>query len=174
MHLYIRIFFLAVVGAIALAACAPISPTTMQPTASSSPPAATPASPPVDGTATTNLADVLYVRVVQSDDTTWTFAVTVQHSDTGWDNYADGWDVVTPDGSVLLPNPNIPFTRRLEHPHVDEQPFTRSQGNIVVPAGVTRVQVRAHSLVGGYGGREAVVDLTVDSGPDFEVVPLGQ
>jgi len=163
-------FFLFVLGAIILAACVPSSPPTTQAPVPLASLAAT--SAPVDTASPTNLADVLYVRAVQTDDETWTFAVTVQHPDTGWDNYADGWDVVTPEDTVLLPDQNIPFTRRLEHPHVDEQPFTRSQGNIVVPSGVARVHVRAHSLVGGYGGREVVVDLTTRSGPDFEVVPL--
>ena len=117
-------------------------------------------------------ADVLHVRAVQADDGAWTFEVTVQHPDTGWESYADGWDVITLAGTVILPDPSSPFTRRLEHPHVDEQPFTRSQSGIVMPPGVTQVQVRAHGLVTGYGGREVWVDLTQPAGPDFEVVPL--
>ena len=48
--------------------------------------------------------------------------------------------------------------------------FTRSQSGIVISEGVTQVQVRAHDLVDGYGGREVVVDLTVAQGQDFEVV----
>ena len=43
--------------------------------------------------------------------------VTVQHADTGWDHYADAWEVLAPDGTVL-------GTRTLLHPHTDEQPFT--------------------------------------------------
>ena len=114
-------------------------------------------------------ADVLRVRVVQSDDGTWTFHVTVEHPDTGWEDYADGWDVFTPDDTVLKPDPESPFTRLLLHPHANEQPFTRSQSGIVIPEGVTEVRVRAHDLVDGYGGREVVVDLTKNSGPDYEV-----
>ena len=60
-------------------------------------------------------------------------------------------------------------TRTLLHPHVNEQPFTRSQSGIVVPDGVTTVTVRAHDLVDGFGGRETSVDLTAERGPDFEV-----
>ncbi|GAB4439094.1 MAG: hypothetical protein Kow00120_06900 [Anaerolineae bacterium] len=115
-------------------------------------------------------ADVTYVRAVQSADGTWTFHVTVRHPDTGWDDYADGWDVVAPDGTVLKPDLDSPFTRLLLHPHENEQPFTRSQSHIVIPPDVTQVTVRAHDLVDGYGGREVVVDLTAASGPDFEVV----
>jgi hypothetical protein len=95
--------------------------------------------------------------------------VTVEHPDTGWEDYADGWDVLTPDGAVLKPDPESPFTRLLLHPHETEQPFTRSQSGIVIPASETRVRVRAHDLVDGFGGREALVDLTVASGKGFEV-----
>jgi hypothetical protein len=116
-------------------------------------------------------ADVLHVRAVQAQDGTWTFHVTVQHPDTGWEDYADGWDVLTPDGTVLKPDPESPFTRLLLHPHENEQPFTRSQNGIVIPTGATRVRVRAHDLVDGYGGREVLVDLTVRSGEGFEVQP---
>ena len=114
-------------------------------------------------------ADVLHVRAAQAADGTWTFYVTVAHPDTGWEDYADGWDVVTPDGTVLKPNPDSPFTRLLTHPHETEQPFTRSQSGIAIPPEVTEVRVRAHDLVDGFGGREVVVDLTAASGPDFEV-----
>ena len=41
------------------------------------------------------------------------------HPDTGWDDYADGWRVLDMDGNEL-------GMRVLHHPHVDEQPFTRS------------------------------------------------
>jgi hypothetical protein len=99
---------------------------------------------------------------VQSEGT-WTFEVTVQHEDTGWEHYADQWEVLTLEGKVL-------GTRVLAHPHVEEQPFTRSQSGIVIPEGATQVRVRAHDLVHGYGGREAVVDLTLARGEDFEVV----
>lgn len=117
-------------------------------------------------------ADVTFVRAVQTGADTWTFHVTVAHPDTGLDDYADGWDVVLPDGTVVKPNPDDPFTRPLLHPHETEQPFTRSQSGIVIPRGVDHVTVRAHDLVAGWGGREVVVDLTATSGPGFEVERL--
>jgi hypothetical protein len=117
-------------------------------------------------------ADVIYVRAVQTDGQTWTFDVTVEHPDSGWDDYADGWDVVLPDGTVIKPSPDDPFTRLLLHPHENEQPFTRSQGGIVIPPRITQITVRAHDLVDGWGGREVVVDLTVTAGADFEVKHL--
>lgn len=115
-------------------------------------------------------ADVIFVSARLADAGSWTFAVTVQHPDSGWEDYADGWDVVLPNGTVVKPDPDSPFTRLLLHPHVNEQPFTRSQANIRIPGGIGQVTVRAHDLVDGYGGREVIVDLDADNGQDFEVI----
>jgi hypothetical protein len=114
-------------------------------------------------------ADVTHVRAVQTGATDWTFHVTVQHPDTGWDDYADGWDVVLPDGTLANPDTSTPFTRLLLHPHVNEQPFTRSQRGVTIPADVTTVTVRAHDIVDGFGGQTVTVDLTQSSGENYEV-----
>ena len=95
-------------------------------------------------------ADVLDVQVSGSG-TEFRFAVTVEHADTGWDHYADGWEVVGQDGTVY-------GTRVLAHPHVNEQPFTRT-GTATIPEGIKTVIVRAHDSVDGYGGKEISVDL---------------
>lgn len=95
-------------------------------------------------------ADVIDVEVTGSGSS-YRFSVTVRHEDTGWDHYADAWEVVGDDGSVY-------GKRVLAHPHVNEQPFTRS-GTAEVPADVKTVTVRAHDSVHGYGGKEMRVDL---------------
>ncbi|MGB5558363.1 MAG: hypothetical protein WBN04_10170, partial [Paracoccaceae bacterium] len=53
------------------------------------------------------------------------FSVTLRHPDTGWDHYADGWEVLAPDGTRL-------GFRELLHPHETEQPFTRSLGGVAI------------------------------------------
>lgn len=73
----------------------------------------------------------------------WTANVTLEHADTGWKHYADGWRVVDGKGKVL-------GMRTLYHPHVDEQPFTRSLSGINIPSKVTRVYVEAHDKVHGW------------------------
>lgn len=55
-------------------------------------------------------ADVVDVKVTREPAGTYRFDVTVSSDDTGWDKYADRWDVVAPDGTVL-------GTRVLAHPH---------------------------------------------------------
>ncbi|WP_299201374.1 hypothetical protein [uncultured Amphritea sp.] len=54
---------------------------------------------------------------------------------------------------------NILATRRLLHPHVGEQPFTRTLSGVDIPAAITRVNVQAHDLVHLYGGAVKSVDL---------------
>jgi hypothetical protein len=89
---------------------------------------------------------------VRADGSTWTFDVTLAHPDTGWDHYADAWEVLAPDGTSL-------GIRELAHPHVDEQPFTRSLSGITVPAGTDHVLIRARCLVDGWGEARLRVDL---------------
>jgi hypothetical protein len=103
-------------------------------------------------------ADVVDVEIQSGSDGTWRFDVTVKHADEGWEHYADRWEVVAPNGNVLA-------SRELAHPHVDEQPFTRSLAGIAIPTGVHRVTVRAHDRVHGHGGAERVVDVPAVAAP---------
>jgi hypothetical protein len=98
-------------------------------------------------------ADVVEVVVAANDRGGYNFTVTVAHGDTGWDHYADRWEVLDGDGNIL-------GTRTLYHPHVNEQPFTRSLSGIEIPDRVRVVTVRAHDRVHGYGGKVVSVDLT--------------
>ena len=82
----------------------------------------------------------------------WTFSVTLRHGDTGWDDYADGWRVVTSDGTEL-------GLRTLFHPHVEEQPFTRSLSGVMIPKDITRVYIEARTNTDGWGAARYVVDL---------------
>ena len=102
------------------------------------------------GEAASGCADVVGVEVVAAGEGRYIFHVTVRSADTGWDPYADAWEVVGPDGTVL-------GTRELLHPHQDEQPFTRSLSGVEVPAGVDRVLVRARDSVQGWCEREVTV-----------------
>ena len=104
------------------------------------------------GTLLAGEADVIKVEAHLSSARTYTFHVTVKHADTGWKHYADKWDVVAPDGTVL-------GTQTLYHPHVSEQPFTRSLSGVHIPNGVDTVTLRAHDSVHKYGGREFSVKL---------------
>ncbi len=87
-------------------------------------------------------AQVEAVTLTQRADA-WTVSVTISHGDTGLDDYADGWRVETPGGEIL-------GTRVLHHPHVEEQPFTRSLGGLSLPDDVTEIVVRTRTTVTGW------------------------
>ena len=82
------------------------------------------------------------VNVSKSGDV-WSFDVTLSHKDTGWDDYADAWRILDGDGKEL-------GVRKLAHPHVDEQPFTRSLSGVRIPADVTEVSIQARETIGGW------------------------
>ena len=65
----------------------------------------------------------------------WDFDVSLAHGDTGWDHYADAWQIEDSAGNIL-------GTRTLHHPHVNEQPFTRSLRQVMIPDGTREVFVR--------------------------------
>ncbi|MEN0041086.1 MAG: hypothetical protein AAF764_07075 [Pseudomonadota bacterium] len=92
------------------------------------------------------------IDAMQSGNGTWRFDVTVSHGDEGWDHYADAWEVLAPDGTLLA-------RRVLAHPHVDEQPFTRSKSGIKIPDDLDHVMVRARDSVHGYEGAAVRYDL---------------
>jgi hypothetical protein len=103
--------------------------------------------------ATAGEVEIAAAAVRQGADGAYRFSVTLRHADTGWDHYADKWDIVAPDGTVL-------GTRVLLHPHENEQPFTRSLSGVRVPKDVKRVSIRAHDKVHGYAERTLTVELS--------------
>lgn len=86
--------------------------------------------------------EIVAVDASKSGDS-WRFSVTLKHADSGWDHYADAWEVLDKDGNQL-------GIRELAHPHVNEQPFTRSQSGIVIPADTEVVYIRARENVDGW------------------------
>ncbi|MGH1466952.1 MAG: hypothetical protein ACRBBQ_16490 [Cognatishimia sp.] len=106
------------------------------------------------GIAPTVQSDPAVIKNVEAtnDGPTWTFAVTLQHPDTGWDHYANGWRVLSMAGEVL-------GTRVLAHPHVDEQPFTRLLSGVELPAGTTQVQIQSSCVVDGWSNAPLIMTL---------------
>ena len=96
-------------------------------------------------------ADVLKVRVRKDSPGVYSFDVTISSPDTGWKKYANAFRVK--DGEKVL------GTRVLVHPHVNEQPFTRSFNRVKIPPGVEKVSVEAKDSVEGWGGKTRQVQI---------------
>ena len=97
-------------------------------------------------------ADVLEAHALCNAESLCVFTVTVKHADSGWQHYANRWEVLGPDDEVLA-------TRTLRHPHVGQQPFTRKLPAVQLSETLTTVRIRAHDRVHGYGGAEVSVEL---------------
>jgi len=95
-------------------------------------------------------AHVRAVTVVAEGGGTFSFEVTVASTETGWDKYADAWEIRGPGGVVL-------GERVLAHPHETEQPFTRSLSGVAISSDIAEVTVAAHDLVLGFCGEEMTV-----------------
>jgi hypothetical protein len=90
---------------------------------------------------TSAAANAPIVERVRIEDST--IYVTISHPDTGWEHYADGWEVLDAQGNRL-------GLRELVHPHVNEQPFTRSLNGIVLPDGTDVIFIRTRDVVHGW------------------------
>lgn len=87
-------------------------------------------------------AKVVSVNIT-GEATNYTFNVGVQSPDTGCDQYADWWEIVTEEGELI-------HRRILAHSHVSEQPFVRSGSAINITENQILI-IRAHMNNTGYG-----------------------
>lgn len=106
-------------------------------------------------------ASILFVDC-ERQGPAWRIAVTVRHADDGWNHYVDEWRVVSEKGEVLA-------RRILQHPHVEEQPFTRHLTDVQIPPIERKFYVEAHDNVHGWNKDRVLVDLTKPKGERFQV-----
>jgi hypothetical protein len=100
---------------------------------------------------TEGCANVIFAQVVKTGSS-YRVTATVSSPDTGWEKYADRLVVRTPSGFVLQ-------SRELEHPHLTEQPFTRTLTGVRIPEGEEVVEVAASDSVEGFCGKIVVLDV---------------
>ncbi|MFO7731854.1 MAG: hypothetical protein R6V86_13945 [Spirochaetia bacterium] len=108
-------------------------------------------------------AQVRQVELRESGDRVYHVSVTLRHADSGWDHYADLWQVVDDETGEVLGE------RRLAHPHTNEQPFTRSLSWVEIPEGVEVIRIRAKCNQHGYEGKQVRIPLDTNEGEDYRI-----
>lgn len=100
---------------------------------------------------------ILGADLAHQGNNIWSLKVTLKHDDTGWDHYADNWRLVDAKGTVL-------GDRVLFHPHVNEQPFTRSLNAIKIPEIAVQqgdtLYIEAHDKRHGWTDNRLLLDLS--------------
>lgn len=99
--------------------------------------------PQSEPTRTVIRANVIAISVSGSPGS-YNFQVTIESDETGCGQYADWWEVLSPEGRLI-------YRRVLLHSHDTEQPFTRSGGPVDIQPDEA-VIVRAHMNTVGYEG----------------------
>lgn len=92
----------------------------------------------------------------------WNISVTLKHKDTGWNHYANAWQVVDVHNKLL-------GKRVLLHPHVNEQPFTRSLYSVKIPANVKVIFIEGIDSVHGLSPDRLRIDLRQSSGKGYKI-----
>ena len=108
-------------------------------------------------------AQVRQVELRETGDRVYHVSVTLRHADSGWDHYADLWQVVDDGTGEVLGE------RRLAHPHTNEQPFTRSLSRVEIPEGVEVIRIRAKCNQHGYEGKQVRIPLDTDEGENYRI-----
>jgi len=105
--------------------------------------------------------DIVHV-VLTNNSGSWRADVTLKHADTGWKHYADGWRIVDEQGNVLA-------NRVLYHPHVNEQPFTRSLSGFNIPKDENIIFVEAHDFERGWSKKRVKIYMSQNSGAHYKI-----
>ena len=95
----------------------------------------------LSSTAYANQAEIIEVKITPVGNNQYRIDTTIKHADTGWKHYANAWLVFDEEGNKL-------GERILHHPHVNEQPFTRSL-RLTIAKRVKTIIIKAQDSVHG-------------------------
>ena len=94
---------------------------------------------------TARIADVQIKRDNPDQSGIYHFLVTIEHEDTGWDDYVESWEIYAPDGKVLGVRPF--FEPELEHAKT-----VSALAGVVIGDDVKSVTIRTRTHPSGLEG----------------------
>ncbi|MFV1984232.1 MAG: hypothetical protein ACC657_11880 [Thiohalomonadales bacterium] len=101
--------------------------------------------------------------VFRLNGSSWSVDVTLKHKDTGWNHYADAWRIVDAKGIEIA-------KRILHHPHVNEQPFTRSLSSVKIPDKTKIIFIQAHDTGQKWSSKKLEIDLFNNKRDNVKVI----
>jgi len=91
------------------------------------------------------IADVQVKRDSPDQPGIYHIKVTIEHGDTGWDDYVEAWEMFAPDGTLLGSRPFF-------GPELEEQATVSALAGVVIPQDVETVTIRARNFPQGLNG----------------------
>ncbi len=82
----------------------------------------------------------------------WAVTVTIAHDDTGWDHFAGGFAVLSPDGTQL-------GALEFSHPHTGQDRFEASLTGLRIPDDIPFILIRTRCSLVGWAAEPVKVDL---------------
>lgn len=103
-------------------------------------------------TSAPKIADVKVKRDASDRVGIYHISVTIEHKDTGWDDYVDAWEIVGSNGTLLGVRPFF-------EPELDEAKTVSALAGVVIPEDVKTVTIRTRKHPQGYEGEP--VEITI-------------
>jgi len=97
------------------------------------------------GQSNPKIADVDVKRDSPDQSGIYHIKVTIEHEDTGWDDYVDAWEIVGADGTVLGVRPFF-------EPELERAKTVSALAGVVIPEDVKTVMIRTRKHPEGYTG----------------------
>ena len=91
------------------------------------------------------IADVKVKRDSADQPGIFHFVVTIEHNDTGWDDYTEAWEITDPSGQLIGSRPFF-------EPELEKPTTKTALSGVVVQQDVKSVMVRARNYPNGLEG----------------------
>ncbi|MEM7042305.1 MAG: hypothetical protein AAF543_05800 [Pseudomonadota bacterium] len=91
------------------------------------------------------IADVQIKRDSPDQPGIYHIRVTIEHEDTGWDDYVEAWEIYDPDGKVIGVRPFF-------EPELERLKTVSALAGVVIPEDIKTVTIRARTYPKGFEG----------------------
>ena len=91
------------------------------------------------------VADVQIKRDSADQAGIYHILVTIEHEDTGWDDYVEAWEITSPEGELLGVRPFF-------EPELEDTRTVSALAGVVVPEEIKTVMIRARTHPNGIEG----------------------